>query len=277
MAGDSNLPARNPSGGLDRGALERVLARAAELQSGSGEPEEALSEDQLLEIGKEVGLSAQHLRQALAEERTRVALPPDDGGLSAKLLGGARVGASRTVPGRPREVLAAIDEWMQRQECLQVKRQFPDRIVWEARRDLFGTVRRALNVGGRGYALSRAYEVAATAVAVDATRTLVRIDADLAPFRSSLARQSTGATALGVAAGGVLVALHFAVVAAAAPVVLVGAGAFYLARGINARTANAAQLALEQLLDGLERGEIAKPPSLLSALAAAAAAIPRKY
>jgi len=277
MAGDSNLPARNPSGGLDRGALERVLARAAELQSGSGEPEEALSEDQLLEIGKEVGLSAQHLRQALAEERTRVALPPDDGGLSAKLLGGARVGASRTVPGRPREVLAAIDEWMQLQECLQVKRQFPDRIVWEARRDLFGTVRRALNVGGRGYALSRAYEVAATAVAVDATRTLVRIDADLAPFRSSLARQSTGATALGVAAGGVLVALHFAVAAAAAPVVLVGAGAFYLARGINARTANAAQLALEQLLDGLERGEIAKPPSLLSALAAAAAAIPRKY
>jgi hypothetical protein len=82
---------------------------------------------------------------------------------------------------------------------------------------------------------------------------------------------------LGVAAGGVLVALHFAVAAAAAPVVLVGAGAFYLARGINARTANAAQLALEQLLDGLERGEIAKPPSLLSALAAAAAAIPRKY
>jgi hypothetical protein len=278
MAADSNVPARTPSAGLDRGALERVLARAAELQSGSGEPEEALSEEQLLEIGREVGLSAQHLRQALAEERTRVALPPDEGGLSAKLLGGARVGASRTVPGRPRDVLAAIDEWMQRQECLQVKRQFPDRIVWEARRDLFGTVRRALNVGGRGYALSRAYEVAATAVAVDAARTLVRIDADLASFRSSLARQSTGATVLGAAAGGVLVALHFAVAAAAAPVVLVGAGAFYLARGINARTANAAQLALEQLLDGLERGDVTKPqPSILSALAAAAAALPRKY
>ena len=136
MAGDSNLPAPNPPSGLDRGALERVLARAAELQSGSGEPEEVLSEEQILELGKEVGLSAQHLRQALAEERTRVALPPDEGGLSAKLLGGARVGASRTVPGKPRDVLEAIDVWMQRQECLQVKRQFADRIVWEARRDL---------------------------------------------------------------------------------------------------------------------------------------------
>lgn len=278
MAGDSNLPSRPPTSGLDRGALERVLARAAELQVGTGEPEEVLTEDQILELGKEVGLSPQHLRQALAEERTRVALPPDEGGVSAKLLGGARVGASRTVPGKPRDVLEAIDQWMQRQECLQVKRQFADRIVWEARRDLVGTVRRALNVGGRGYALSRAHEVAATAVAIDATRTLVRIDADLAPFRTSLARQSAGATALGVAAVPALIALHFAIAIAVAPAVLVGAGAFYVARGINARTAHAAQLALEQLLDRLERGEVTKAqPSLLSALAAAAAALPRKY
>ena len=278
MAGDSNLPARDPSNGLDRGALERVLARAAELQVGSGEPEEVLTEEQILELGKEVGLSPQHLRQALAEERTRVALPPDRGGLSARLLGGARVGASRVVPGRPRDALDTIDAWMQRQECLQVKRQFPDRVVWEARRDLVGTIRRAFNVGGRGYALARAFEVAATAVAVDESRTMVRIDADLAPFRGSLARQSVGVTTLGVATGAAMVALHFAIAAAAAPVVLVGAGAFWAARGINARTATAAQLALEQLLDRLERGEIGKPqPSILSVLAAAASTLPRKY
>lgn len=278
MAGDSNLPSRSPSPGLDRGALERVLARAAELQVGSGEPEEALTEAQILELGKEVGLSAEHLRQALAEERTRVTLPPDEDGITAKLLGGARVGASRTIAGKPREILQAIDTWMQREECLQVKRQFPDRIVWEARGGLVGTVRRALNVGGRGYALSRAHEVAATAVSVDATRTIVRLDADLAPFRTGLARQSAGATVVGAAAGGVLVALHFALVVAAAPVIVAGAGAFYLARGVNARTANAAQLALEQLLDRLERGEIGRgQPSLLSVLAAAASSIPRKY
>jgi hypothetical protein len=278
MPGDSNLPTPNAASGLDRGALERVLARAAELQAGSGEPEEVMSEEQILELGKEVGLSAEHLRQALAEERTRVVLPADDGGLGAKLLGGARVGASRTVPGRPRDVLEAIDLWMQRQECLQVKRQFADRIVWEARRDLLGTVRRALNVGGRGYALARAHEVAATVVAVDASRTLVRIDADLASFRSSLARQSAGVTVVGVAAGSVLAALHFAIAVAVAPPAVIGVGAFYLARRINARTATSAQLALEQLLDGLERGDVTKPqPSILSALAAAAAAIPRKY
>lgn len=255
-----------------------MLARAAELQVGSGEPEEVLTEEQILELGKEVGLSAQHLRQALAEERTRVALPPDRRGVSSALLGSARVGATRVVPGRPRDILDAIDNWMQRQECLQVKRQFSDRIVWEARRDLVGTVRRALNVGGRGYALARAFEVAATAVAVDSSKTMVRIDADLTSFRRSLARQSAGATTLGIAAGGTMVALHFALAAAIAPVALVGAAAFYAARGINARTATAAQLALEQLLDRLERGEVAKPqPSILSVLAAAASAVPRKY
>src|SRR5437868_9053793 len=211
MTGDSNLPSRTNSAGRDRGALERVLARAAELQVGSGEPDEVLTEDQILDLGKEVGLSSQHSKQALGEERTRVALPPDEGGLSAKLLGGARVGASRSVPGRPGDVLEAIDLWMQRQECLQVKRKFPDRVVWEARRDLVGTIRRAFNVGGRGYALTRAHEVAATAVAVDESRTLVRIDADRVPFRSTLAWHSAGAAVLGFAAGAVLVALHFAI------------------------------------------------------------------
>ena len=276
MAGDSKLPVPSPQ--LDRAALERVLARAAELQAGSGEPEEALSEEQIIELGKEVGLSAQHLRQALAEERTRVALPPDEGGLGARLFGGARVGASRTVPGRPKDVLEAIDTWMQRQECLQTKRQFADRIVWEARRDLLGTVRRVFNVGGRSYALSRAFEVAATAVAVDTGRTLVRVEADLVPYRRSLARQSAGVSALGVASAGALVALHFAALVAAAPAVLVAAGALYGARSLNHRIASAAQLSLEQLLDRLERGEITKPqPSLLSVLAAAAGTLPRKY
>jgi hypothetical protein len=276
MTGNPNLP--TPSPRLDRGALERVLGRAAELQAGSGEPEETLTEEQIIELGKEVGLSPQHMRQALAEERTRVVLPhDDDAGIAARLLGGARVGASRTVPGRPREILDAVDRWMQREECLQVKRQFPDRVVWEARRDLLGAARRFFNVGGRGYALSRAYEVAATAVAVDGSRTLVRVDADLVPYRRSLARQSAGISALGVASAGVLVALHFAAAVAVAPAVLVAAGAWYGARGFNARVASAAQLALEQLLDRLERGELGKTqPSLLSVLAAAANTLPRK-
>src|SRR5439155_26149417 len=125
-----DVPAPGPQSGspsparLDRSALERVLARAAELQSAGGEPGEEFTEDQLLELGREVGLSPQHLRQAMAEERTRSVIPADGGGISATLFGPGHARASRTVAGSPRDVLATIDTWMQRQELLQVKRHF---------------------------------------------------------------------------------------------------------------------------------------------------------
>src|SRR5208283_2304861 len=67
---------------LDRAALERVLARAAELQSAAGddaEPTEGLTDQQLLDVGREVGLPVTYLRQALAEERTRVRVPLERG------------------------------------------------------------------------------------------------------------------------------------------------------------------------------------------------------
>ena len=95
-------------------------------------PQDRLTEAQLLELAKEVGLDPMHLRQALAEERTRVARP-EEKGLLAALYGGATVSAQRTVSGTPAQVLQALDDWMQRQECLKVKRHFGERIVWEAR------------------------------------------------------------------------------------------------------------------------------------------------
>ena len=110
-----NLPAT-----VDRAAVERVLARALELQAGpAGDPQDRLTEAQLLDLAKEVGLDPVHLRQALAEERTRVAVP-EEKGLLATLYGSATVSAQRTVHGTPAQVLQALDDWMQRQECLKV-------------------------------------------------------------------------------------------------------------------------------------------------------------
>src|SRR5690349_13261719 len=127
----SKDPAPKSPAKIDRAALERVLARAAELQAGMGDAPEEITEDQLIELGKEVGLSAQHLRQALAEDRTRSNVPDAERGLSASLFGPSRVAASRTVPGNARDVLASIDGWMRKQELLVVKRHHADRIVWE--------------------------------------------------------------------------------------------------------------------------------------------------
>jgi len=73
-----------PARALDRSSLERVLARAAELQSTTGETGEEFTEEQLLELGREVGLSPQNLRQALAEERTRSVVPDEERGFDGK-------------------------------------------------------------------------------------------------------------------------------------------------------------------------------------------------
>src|SRR3954466_9519250 len=105
-----------PARTLDRSSLERVLARAAELQSGPSDTGEEFTEEQLLELGREVGLSPQSLRQALAEERTRSVVRGGERGFVAGLFGPSRVRAARTVPGKAADVLAVVDAWMQRQE-----------------------------------------------------------------------------------------------------------------------------------------------------------------
>jgi len=268
----SNLP----SARLDRSSLERVLARAAELQSTSGDTVAEFTEEQLLERGREVGLSPQNLRQALAEERTRSIVPDEERGVVASLFGPSRVRAERTVAGVPAEVLASIDTWMQRQELLIVKRHHADRIVWEPRRDFVVGVKRALRVGGRDYALSRAFEVSATVIAVDDSRVHVGLDADFRSQRAQSARQSVGSTFAGAAVTASLFMMGVTAVVAAAPLVIVPAIGFAGVRALQGRIVTRAQLSLEQLLDKLERGEFGRrsTDSLLGAIVAAATALP---
>jgi hypothetical protein len=254
-------PSNLPAAPIDRAALERVLARAAELQARSADAPEGVSEGQLLEIGQEVGLSESHLRQALAEERTRVALPVgEERGLLARVAGPRVIHATRTVRGRAPDVLAALDAWMQREECLVVKRRFGDRLLWEPRRDILGSIRRGLNVGGRGYHLARADDVGATVVPVDEGQVLVRLDASLAGSRA--ARVAGGGALVGAGAvaatTAALVLLPAFLPLAAIPVVGALGGAAGILRQ-HSRVALRVQLALEQVLDRLEHQEIRRP------------------
>lgn len=271
------VPQKQASAGgkLDRASLERVLARAAELQSTAGDTSDAeqFTEEQLIELGKEVGLSPQHLRQALAEERTGSIAPIEE--TRDGLFGPVGARAVRTVPGRASDVLASIDTWMQRQELLVVKRHHADRIVWEAHRGVLAGVKRALRVGGRDYALAEAYDVAATVIDVEDGRTHVVLDADLRNLRRRSVKQSVGSGVLGAAATGSALVIGVTAALAAAPVVIVTAAGIAASRAYQKHTVSRAQLALEQLLDRVERGELRTPAdTLLGVIAAAANAFP---
>jgi hypothetical protein len=261
----SSLPARQTL--LDRQALERVLARAAELQGAGAMPDsgELISESQLREIGNEVGLSQATVDQALAEERTRVNVP-EERGLVAQVAGASFATATRTVAGNASDVLATIDSWMQREECLQVQRRFSDRITWEPQRGLFGKLKRTVNISGRGYYLVDASQVSATVLPVDSSRVVIRLDADI--HQSRARRVGVGGLAVGagaVAAGllglGLVVAhLPIIIAAGAATLPFAGgtAGGYRIARS-HRRVLSSVQLALEQILDRLEHGEFSRP------------------
>jgi hypothetical protein len=269
----SNLPEKSaPGRSLDRAALERVLARASELQAGTSDVSESMTEDQLIELGKEVGLSPEHVRQAIAEEQTRVAV--QDPGQASGLFGPTTAWTQRVITGVQADVLARIDRYMQKEEGLCVRRRFAERITWEASRDFLGTVKRGFGLGGRRYALTKADETGATVVPVDASRVLVRLDAS---FTGARKRSITGGGALagaGLVGGSGLVAVAATFPGSSMPIALIiggawaalgGAGFAAVAKSQRSNVQNA-QLALEQALDRLEHGEPPRSNSLFDVL-----------
>jgi hypothetical protein len=282
MTSDSPPPPPRPSdGSVPRAALERVLARAAELQLAGSEAPDTISEAQLLEIGREVGLDPDALRMAIAEERGRSPRLPDTPGRIERALGEAHVSAQRTVPATPEAALATLDRWLQREEQFIVKRRFGQRMSWERQRNPFAAISRSLS--GKPADLQKVDEVSVVVTAIDDSRALVRLDGDMRRCRKS---QKDGTVVLAVV-NGVVVAVWLTPLVIlsllagpggnAAPVAvgaMVGVG---LHAGVSAlvwsgikrtyRQAVArAQLRLEQLLDALEHGDPGAPPSLLEQL-----------
>ena len=248
---------------VTRGQLERVLARAAELQglaADSAEPTDALTEEQVEELGKEVGLSPASIRQALAEERARSVVIPETAGVATSLLGDARIGSQRIVPGTPARLLDTLDRWMQRDELLRLVRQRSDMRVWEPSRGLVDSLRRAF--GSRDYALIRANEILATAVPVEESSSLVRIEADFAQMRSAGVTQTVLGAGVGGAATTAAIVMNVMLPVAVVPAVGVTALAYLGARRRQRHALQRGSLSIEYVLDRLERGE-KEPPSFM--------------
>jgi hypothetical protein len=147
-----------------------------------------------------------------------------------------------------------------------VQRRFADRITWEPQRGLFGKIRRTVNVSGRGFYLMDASQVSATVLPVDATRVVVRLDADIHASRARRVGIGGFVGAMGAAASGIiglgLIVAHIPLFIAAGAAVIPFAGSSFGAYKV-ARThrgvLSSVQLALEQILDRLEHGEFERP------------------
>jgi hypothetical protein len=246
----ADLPARR----IGRDALERIIQRAAELQAAELETGEELTEAELLKLGADVGIDGRFLRQALYEEAAGAGAPLERG-WQAKWFGPGVVRASRVIQGGQEEVEAAIEQWMAKGELLSVKRRLPDRTTWERQKGFFAEMKRGFGVGGRTYELARARETTTALTPLEQGYCHVELAADISNRRGAVAG---GAFAIGsTGAAGVALASVLA-----APVVVpvfigvaFGAGTLAMTRA-HRPAVERTQIALEQILDRLERGEI---------------------
>ncbi len=227
------------------------------MQAAEHDVGEGLSERELMELGKEVGIPDLYLQRALVEEQTRDTSAPEEG-IGPWLLGPRSLHAQRVVTDAAQDTIEAIDYWMTEKELMAVKRRYQNATSWEAKKDFFSSVKRELGMGGRQYVLAQAQQVSAQVIPTSG-HSHVQLTADLNNTRRSHMQAGTAVAGLGILATLVGATLGVAVYAAIIPAVLGVLGALVVMRRRKEKLERV-QVGLEQVLDRLERHELKPPP-----------------
>jgi hypothetical protein len=234
--------------------FELVIRRAAELQAraAEGPAAEGLSDEEAIRIGQELGLSGAYLGQALAEVRSGAIEEP---GLAARLMGSARFGVARTMPGEASRVSATLERYLVEQEYLVVQRRLADRTVFVRASGVAAAIARTTSELFRRSPLLDAANLEVSVRQVEPDMVSVLLATDLGSQRTG---HLVGGSVLGGVGGGV--SAMVAAIAIAPPAALVGLPILLAGMGglryAYQSTANKVVVQLESLLDRLEHGEL---------------------
>ncbi len=240
---------------IDRAALERIIQRAAELQTSDRDIGENLTSDEVLALGREVGIPGRYLQQALLEEQTRI-VTAGPSGVAERLTGPAEVTAQRVVRGDQEGIEGSLVRWLEQNELFCVQRHQPGRIAWEPVGGIQAAIRRATAAAGgskRPMMLARADTLAATIVGLEPGFCHVSLTASARKARTEALGGGAALATAGAAGAGILVALGalLPVALLPAPIALgIGYGLLRRYRPVVSRI----QLGLERVLDHLEQG-----------------------
>jgi hypothetical protein len=266
----SSTPPPEPSRSIARREFEEVIRRAAELSLQDSDAEDRLTEDEVLRIATELGLSSRHVKQALYE------LPPMDAEASVlqREFGSPIVTSARAVPGDADDTLRRLEDYLTTREYLQLVRRRHGRAFLAPADDTISNLARGLLRPSRRYLLARSRRVVLSARPLDDATTHVQIATDMSEHRSTAVRNAImaggfGGLVLG-GVGAVVVAATSGMPQAATTIAEIAAfgggmtasmfGAIKLTGArFRARMA-AARTELEALLDRAERGERLEPP-----------------
>ncbi len=259
MPEDARVPvpreaARLPERRLSSGEMEAVIRRAVELQMRETDPArgEGITEAELVRIGQELGLPAQHIQQALAEVRSRT---QEEEWWFGRGFGAGKAVAARVMKRSVERVQRELDTYLRERECMVVQRRLPDRTIYAQASGVVAAVTRAAQRVGSRYPLLRAKTLEVSVQRIDEESCYVAIATDLVAQRTGLV---AGGLLGGGSAGGI--AGIAAAIAVAPPAALVGVpvllGTVLASRALYRETLSRTCERLEALLDRLEHREL---------------------
>jgi hypothetical protein len=247
-----NHPAR-----LDKAALERIIQRASELQTGSRDYGDDLTAEEILKLGKDVGIDEGYLQQAILEEQTRTELP-EAGGFWNRLVGPGVVTTQRVVQGEVHDVATQLAKWIEENELMVLQRQQPGRLSWEPVGGFQAVMRRStamLGGGKRPFMLAKADGLSATIVQLEPGYCNVVLTATLKKARAGFIGGMASMWGVAGISAAILAAMTPFLILAVAPIPL-GIGAAWAISRQYPPVAERVKLGLECVLDNLERGAV---------------------
>jgi hypothetical protein len=171
--------------------VDRVLRRAAEIDSSPGDPAREMSQsptpdlepgmtaDEVVRMGVEAGLRQDAVLAALVEVRRGALFEPEAGPL-ARALGPSRIVVMRVVPGPPDPVRRAVDRFL-REQLMTVRRHHGDRVEWERAQGVWPGLLRSLDFSKRyGFSLVNHVE---TTIVSEGESTAVTFHIDVSEMR----------------------------------------------------------------------------------------------
>ena len=246
--------------------LDLIVRRAAAIQNKRGGPgSELLTEEEVIEIGRQVGLEPDHVRRAMAEVHAESLAPKrPPGNRILDLIGGdSRVEVRRVVAGGPTVIQQQVEMLLRDREKLSALRRRPTRSVWEASGGIMDRLDRFMNFSGKEYALAETRQVELAVAETEPGWSLVTLAADFANKRVEVLYTAGSFVAVAAILAGVFVGVQ----AGYASVLAWGAGLFagllvgvtgggvavpLMRRTVDKRR-NRIELILEGLIDEVDR------------------------
>jgi acyl-coenzyme A thioesterase PaaI-like protein len=250
---------------LTRREFEDVMRRAAELAARDSEGDDrSMSETEILRIAGEVGLPEAHVRRALAEVRSGLAVQGTGFG---RLLGPTVVRAGRVVAGSQGEISRSLDEFLVAGQLLQAVRRGKDVLVYRPAVDWASQIARAASATSRRYYVASAKQVEIRLSPMGEGQVAVEMEVDPGTRDDYVAGLVLGGGTVAAAAGvgaGFLLAVVAPVVIAVAGGIVAGVGAGAAVARISSRQhrkkLSEVHTEMEGILDRLEAGESLEPP-----------------